>query len=301
MGSSTIKKHAYLIIAHNEFDILEKLIMLLDDERNDLYLHIDKKVQNFPFQKFKNLTKKSSLFFVKRIKCFWGDYSLVKCELILLKAAVKKDYQYYHLISGVDIPLKSNNYIHEFFKQHNGEEFVHFCTKEQYKEQKTTNRINRYFFENIIWNYNQPVKFIAQIFYYLQQKKIIKRKIDPNTEIKYGSQWFSITHKLAKYIVKKKRWIRKHFILSNCSDELFLQTLVHKSSFRNNIYIDFDRDGTSQNLRLIDWERGGPYVFREEDFIPLISSNNLFARKFSTDIDKEIVEKLYSFINENNY
>ena len=30
-------KHAYLIIAHNEFKILEKLVHLLDDSRNDIY------------------------------------------------------------------------------------------------------------------------------------------------------------------------------------------------------------------------------------------------------------------------
>ena len=40
-------KHAYLIIAHNNFYILKKLIALIDDERNDIYIHIDKKTKNF--------------------------------------------------------------------------------------------------------------------------------------------------------------------------------------------------------------------------------------------------------------
>lgn len=39
-----MSKHAFLIIAHNEFDILEKTIRLLDDKDNDIYLHIDKKL-----------------------------------------------------------------------------------------------------------------------------------------------------------------------------------------------------------------------------------------------------------------
>ena len=42
-------KHAYLIIAHNNFYILEKLIKLIDDKRNDIYIHIDKKIRNFDF------------------------------------------------------------------------------------------------------------------------------------------------------------------------------------------------------------------------------------------------------------
>ena len=51
-----MNKHAYLIIAHNNFYILEKLILLIDDIRNDIYLHIDSKVKNFNFDHFKNLT-----------------------------------------------------------------------------------------------------------------------------------------------------------------------------------------------------------------------------------------------------
>lgn len=29
--------HAYLIIAHNEFEVLQKLVGALDDPRNDIY------------------------------------------------------------------------------------------------------------------------------------------------------------------------------------------------------------------------------------------------------------------------
>lgn len=36
-------RHAYCIIAHNQPRLLWRLLSLLDDERNDIYLHIDKK------------------------------------------------------------------------------------------------------------------------------------------------------------------------------------------------------------------------------------------------------------------
>ena len=32
-------KHAYLILAHNEFGLLQTLISCLDDPRNDIRLH----------------------------------------------------------------------------------------------------------------------------------------------------------------------------------------------------------------------------------------------------------------------
>ena len=40
-------KHAFLIIAHNEYPVLEVLLSMLDDERNDIYLHITNGLQNF--------------------------------------------------------------------------------------------------------------------------------------------------------------------------------------------------------------------------------------------------------------
>ena len=46
-------KHAYLIMAHHEFEVLGKLVQALDDERNDIYIHFDKKVKNYPLLKTK--------------------------------------------------------------------------------------------------------------------------------------------------------------------------------------------------------------------------------------------------------
>ena len=45
-------------------------------------------------------------------------------------------------------------------------------------------------------------------------------------------------------------------------------------------------------MRLIDWKRGNPYVWHKDDFGILINSDRLFARKFSSSIDKAIVEEL---------
>ena len=36
-------KHAFLIMAHNEPAVLRTLLAMLDDPRNDVYLHIDRR------------------------------------------------------------------------------------------------------------------------------------------------------------------------------------------------------------------------------------------------------------------
>ena len=59
-------KHAYLIMAHNNLYVLEKLLLLLDDYRNDIYIHIDAKLKNVNLTYFKNIINKSNLIYTKK-------------------------------------------------------------------------------------------------------------------------------------------------------------------------------------------------------------------------------------------
>ena len=55
-------KHAFLIIAHNEYPVLEVLLSMLDDERNDIYLHIDKRATEL-FQQIKKVKMQKAGFY----------------------------------------------------------------------------------------------------------------------------------------------------------------------------------------------------------------------------------------------
>lgn len=119
-----MNKQAFLIMYHNDYYILERLLKQIDSKNFDIYLHVDKKVKNFDFEYTKKILKKSKIYFVKRINVKWSAYSQIKCELILLNEATKKHYSYYHLISGVDLLLKNSDDIYQFFKKNKGKEFV---------------------------------------------------------------------------------------------------------------------------------------------------------------------------------
>lgn len=81
-------------------------------------------------------------------------------------------------------------------------------------------------------------------------------------------------------------------------DEMFLQTIVYNSSFKDKLYDkDYD-DSCLGNQRYIDWKRGTPYTFRNEDFEELINSNCLFARKFNEKIDCKIIDRLSECVNK---
>ena len=42
-----MKKQAILIMYHNDYYILEKLLQQIDNEKFDIFLHVDKKTKNF--------------------------------------------------------------------------------------------------------------------------------------------------------------------------------------------------------------------------------------------------------------
>lgn len=280
-------RQAILIIAHNNIEILNKLIETLDSKYFDIYIHVDKK-SNIKVEDIKSNGKESNIYIYKVYDIRWADYSQIECELFLLKKSIENGkYSYYHLISGVDFPIKSNKYIFDFFSNSN-KEFIHFEAKNfpKYKE-------DYYFRRNFnIKNYkkNSLNKIINKTAIYIQ--KIFNIKINENVNFRVGSNWFSITNELAEYITSNEGYIKEVFKYSRSGDESFIQTLVYNSKFVDNLYNEnFDNDYESCQ-RYIDWKRGNPYIFRNEDYNELINSNCCFARKFDKNIDMTIIEKL---------
>ncbi len=82
-------KHAYLIMVHEQSYVLECLLRLLDNELNDIFIHIDKKSTFVDENGLRKFVSRSNLVFLKKYKVFWGDDSLVKATVALLKCALE--------------------------------------------------------------------------------------------------------------------------------------------------------------------------------------------------------------------
>ena len=290
-------KHAYLIMAHNEPYILERLLKLIDDERNDIYLHIDKKWKNFDFEYFKNIIKKSKVYFTKRLDVKWGSYKQIQCELLLFDIASRYEkYAYYHLLSGVDLPLVTQNVIHDYFDNNQGKEFVIFDDHQKIG----TSSLERVKFYHFLVPWARSENKIKKAFFgkfhfwsiRLQKKLKINRVKQYNLDFRKGANWISITDNFVRYILNQKKIIKKLFKHSFCADELFVQTLLYNSDFYKNI-ISNKNDDYNSIKRFIDWDRGQPYTFKLEDYDLLMNSGCFFARKFSTKVDKSIVDKIF--------
>ena len=300
-------RHAFLIIAHNNWQQLKKLVQLLDAENHDIYIHIDKKSIDFKADKFLEIINKSRIFIYQEYEVFWGGFSQVQVELFLFEKAYALQYDYYHLISGADLPLKNNKDIDTFFERNKGKEFILFDEDKLKNDPEISRRAKYYhFLQNYRRRFSQKWKndfftFLERVSLVFQILFRVNRVKDLDWEIKYGSNWVSITNDLVTEILKQREKITKVFSCTNCADELFVQTVAYNCGFKDKLYIS--ENGMAENARFIDWARGkngNPYTFHKSDKNILLENKNLFARKFSETIDSEIIECIFKKIQKEN-
>ncbi len=296
-------RHAILITTHDNVEISKNLLSLYDDKNIDFYFLIDKKAKSYNEEVLKDICKKSNVYFVPKINIYWGSFSQIQAEYILLENAVKKSYDYYHLISGCDIPLYTKYEFFDFFEQNKGKEFVEYSPKEIAEKNKVQDRIKYYyvFMESVREKSaikRKPKTFLREFFLKLQ--KLLKIDRTKGKEFQYGSNWFDITDDFAKYVLKNKPWVIKHFKKTCCADELFLQTLLFNSPFYSNSYYCLnEKNRILQRNRYTDWTRGQPYTFKKEDYNEIINiKESLFIRKFNYKNDAEIVNKLFDWLRK---
>ncbi|WP_103915749.1 beta-1,6-N-acetylglucosaminyltransferase [Xylanibacter ruminicola] len=285
-------KFAYLILAHGSFHLLKELLTTLDSPDNDIYVHMDLKVSQFDEASFLENMRFSKLCFLKnRVDVKWGHISVVEATLNLLTEAVKGDYDYIHLLSGVDFPIKSNSYIQHFFEENQGKEFVGFSKAHDHDT----------LVKRVIWRPFVPgrpgeePKYLMRVngLCVLVQKWLHIHCVSPLENLRTGSQWFSITKSLAEELVNQKERILKRYKHVFVPDEMFLQTFLYENKYMDRVYNPDDEFASC--CRYIDWDRGIPYVWQDDDFSELVDSPYLWARKFS-EANLELVRRIRRYI-----
>ncbi len=292
MTEGNMERHAYLIIAHDRFGQLRKLVELLDDPRNDIFIHVDAKADFSP-EKSGIACRHSGLTFLKnRVRVHWGGPSIMRVEINLLKEATSRGrYGYYHLLSGMDLPIKSQDQVHEFFRENAGYEFIDFWRMDE----DTLSRVRWYTpFPESERNFighavNKTCRNI---------QKACGSGINGDVDFKCGSQWFSITDEMARYVISQEEWLWKTFGHTIICDEIFLATLAAASPLRDRLYRNPDNppEVKASRIRLIDWTRGEsirhPWTFRAGDFEMLMNAPQFWARKFDEKVDSEIIDRV---------
>lgn len=303
-------KHAYLIMIHDNWEQLKILLSLLDSEDGDIFIHVCSGVKMPDVSDIKGIIKKSRLFFSERVAVKWGGFGICSASFKLLETAVENGtYDYFHLLSGSDLPIKPIKQIELFFENNvwNNQSFnlktnyLSFrCPSDNLKS-----RIVYYnFFTSLFGSRNYIVRKFAtslnHILCIMQKFLGINRFKNSGCMLYQGSAWWSLSHEAVEYVLNNKTWIEKNFKrMTFASDEFVFQILLLNSKFKDSLYMP--KGNQHSNLRLIDFERGNgygsPHVWVKDDKKEIVSSGDLFARKFNMNIDKDIIELICGTIN----
>lgn len=280
-------KICYLILAHNNFRHLDRLIDALDDADSTFYIHLDKKTGQDYIPKKSNAT-----IIPTSIDINWGGVSMVEATLALLEFGVQhsSDADYYILLSGVDYPIRSKAFLHKLLEKR--KEYIDIAPLPL--PYKPAERYEYYYFDynrRNLKHYNP--KFLIEV---LLKKLKIKRKVP--FKIYAGSQWFALTRECVIYIlntVKDDKRYLDFFRHTLVPDEAFFQTIIGNSDYR---------DRTHANLTYTDWDVPNPPATIEQRHVDLLETRMefndefgwrfpCFARKFNDD-SESIIERIHT-------
>ena len=265
--------HAWLIIAHNEFGILQRLVSLLDDAACDIYIHFDKKLKSTSVV----CVDKARLFVLSdRVDVRWGSISQIRCELTLFEAAAKNGpYDYYHIISGTTLPLKPLNELDSFFLACGGKSVLTgLCQDTPYQETLKVRRFNLF-----LRNYTSPRRLLRTLSQFgwkiaIAVQRLLHIEANRDKVFYKASNWLSLSEEAVQHILRHKSAILKTYRWSFCGDEYFVPSELMASPLKDRI---LDSDIYLKR----DIARDKAATFQLSEYRLLAESHYLFARKFT--------------------
>jgi hypothetical protein len=302
----------YVILVHKNPLQLSRLVKRLSATDVHFYIHIDKAVSSQPFKDI--LTTFSNLNYVEdkdRENITWGDFSMVQATLNAIKMILaEKKNGYCILLSGQDYPLKSNNFISNYFTQNDGINFMESqpIPWDYFWYDNGVGRIENYNFhpkkmtkinifipsiQSKLFYRKRTIKQILKLLFSRHFYKIWvvlkKRKFPKSVSPHGGSQWWALpisTLKLIEsYLNNNPNYIKFHKY-TQVPDEIFFQTIISSKIAKNLI---------SDKLTYVKWTEDdifSPTTLTIEHFEELKTVRFLYARKFDINFDSQILDEL---------
>lgn len=283
---------AYLIMAHKYPEQLHRLVSRLNDGFSEFFIHIDKKVDISQFQNVKEIG--DVVHFTERFDSKWGSLGTIKPFLSGLQEVKdsKKNFDRILLLSGQDYPIKSNEYINDFFKNSPYSVFIDYFPIPNYKKWPGSDRggwyrVDKYYFGTKWYEFfcSKSLNLLSTYVPFLRRK--IPNGMKPFT----GQTWWNLDMYALNYILdynaKHPEYMDFHkntFV----ADELFVQMIIANSKdekLLNSI------ENTEKRFTI--WEKSDsahPNLLRKTDLKAIMASDDLFARKFDENVDSEILD-----------
>ncbi|RED18525.1 DUF5928 domain-containing protein [Pontivivens insulae] len=268
---------AYILLCHANPDGVIEQARALTGQGDYVSLHIDLNAADGMHAKVRDaLAGEERVVFAKRVKCGWGEWSLVRATLNGIEAArtAFEDATHFYFISGDCLPIKSRRQIADYLATHdmdfveNHDFFKSNWIKTGLKEDRL---IYRHFFNE---RRNKPL-FYGMLK--IQRELKLKRDLPKGLEIRIGSQWCVLRRSTVDKILallRKRKDIIRFFSTTWIPDETFFQTLVPHLIPREQI------SGKILTFRAFS-DYGLPLVLHSDHKDLLLRQDALFARKIS--------------------
>lgn len=227
----------------------------------------------------------------RRVKCGWGEWSLVAATLEALHAAVEAfpGATHFYMLSGDCMPIKTAEYMHAALER---EDLDHIESFDFHGSGWIRTGIQE---ERLIyrhWFNERRRKWLFYTSMALQKRLGLARKVPADLKIRIGSQWWCLRRRTVEAVlefVKRRPDVRRFFSTTWIPDETFFQTLV--------AHLVSEREIRTRPLTFLMFtDYGMPVTFYDDHFDMLLSQDYLFARKISPDARhlKERLGTLYA-------
>jgi hypothetical protein len=323
------KKLAILILAHKNLGQLKRLVLKLNNENADIFIHIDKKwnLKNDEIISIKELNKTQIFICENRISAFLDKWSLVEAIMEIIRTAKwvenkkkKVKYHYFALLSGQDYPIKPMTFIINLLSSAYPKPFID-CTpfdkknwlKKKFKSLPVENDIRLWFRLNMkpgvlrkglklpLFIYISFLKlFIPTPFIKLKKLKC---------ELFGGSAWWILPNVVIDEVYKK--FFESSDLIVNIlsktftPEETFFQIMTMQSKVAPLVEINDKKDIRQNCLTYAHFRdegkpfTGHPYILLKDDFNKLKNLPHLFARKFDNTVDSEILQLIDEYLINN--
>ena len=286
-------KIAFILLCHKDPDAIIQQAQQLTAVGGVIAIHFDARAPAAAFAQIQSALagNPNVVFAKKRIKCGWGEWSLVQATLYAVEAAVDAFPRatHFYIVSGDCMAIKSAKYAHQFLDDNDVdyvESFDYFESewiKTGFKEERL---IYRHFFNE------RTQKRLFYASFWFQRRFGITRKVPADIQVMIGSQWWVLRRRTIEWIVdftKKRKDVMRFFRTTWIPDETFFQTLVRHLVPANEI-----QTRTMTFLMFTDY--GMPVTFYNDHYDLLLAQDSLFARKISTEATelKTRLGKLYA-------
>ncbi|WP_299607543.1 DUF5928 domain-containing protein [uncultured Tateyamaria sp.] len=271
---------AYILLCHKDPDAIIKQAERLTAAGDYMSIHFDARASSAAFAEIRAALKDNSnvVFAHKRIRCGWGEWSLVQATLHAVESAVEAFPRatHFYMLSGDCMAIKSAEYTHQFLDD-NDADFIESLDYFESDWIKTGMKEERLIYRHFFNERTQKRRFYAS--YHLQQRFGFKREIPADIQVQIGSQWWCLRRRTIEWVLdftRQRRDVMRFFRTTWIPDETFFQTIV-----RHVVPEDEIRTRTLTFLMFTDY--GMPVTFYDDHYDLLLSQDFLFARKISPE------------------